>query len=63
MIMVQKLNFIKFLVELFRKMMIIMFFSCEIANLNVMVSPYVIIYDFLVVKIQTIPLSLHIYLL
>jgi hypothetical protein len=51
MIMVQKLIFIKFLVELSRKMMMIMFFSCEIAKLNVMISPYVIICDFFVVRI------------
>jgi hypothetical protein len=51
MIMVQKLNFIKFLVELSKKMMTIVFFSCEIAKLNVMVSPYMIICDFFVVKI------------
>jgi hypothetical protein len=34
MIMVQKLSFIKYLVKLFRKMMMIVFFSCEIAKIE-----------------------------
>jgi hypothetical protein len=48
-------SLIEFLVELFRKMMIVAFFSFEIPKLNVMASPYVIICDFFVVKIQVVP--------
>jgi hypothetical protein len=48
-------NFIKFLVELFRKMMTITLFNCEIPKLSAMASSYVITYDFFVIEIQTIP--------
>jgi hypothetical protein len=48
-------NFIEFLVELFRKMMTITLFNCEILKLSVMANSSMIIYDFLVIEIQTIP--------